>query len=165
MGPRAGIGELKIPENEPGSSIFPGKINPTQSEAMTMVCAQVIGNDVAVAFGGTQGAFQLNVYKPLMLHNVLESISLLADASRSFNSRCAVGIEPNMEIIEDHLANSLMLVTALNPHIGYEKSAEIALMAHREGSSLKEAAMKLGYLTEEEFDAWVQPGAMTHPAE
>jgi fumarate hydratase, class II len=164
-GPRAGIGELKIPENEPGSSIMPGKINPTQSEAMTMVCAQVIGNDAAVAFSGTQGAFQLNVYKPVMLHNVLESASLLADACRAFNDRCAVGIEPNMKMIEDHLETSLMLVTALNPHIGYEKAAEIALKAYREERSLKEAAVELGYVSEEDFDRWVRPDDMTQPLE
>ena len=164
MGPRAGIAELKIPENEPGSSIMPGKINPTQSEALTMVCGQVIGNDAAVAFGGTQGAFQLNVYKPLMLHNVLESVSLLSDAVRSFNDHAAVGIEPNLKVIEDHLDNSLMLVTALNPHIGYERSAEIALLAHREDMSLKEAALKLGYVTEEQFDEWVRPEDMTGPS-
>ncbi len=163
MGPRAGIAELKIPENEPGSSIMPGKINPTQSEAMTMVCAQVIGNDAAVAFGGSQGAFQLNVYKPLMLHNVLESVSLLADAARSFNDHAAVGIEPNRKVIQDHLENSLMLVTALNPHIGYERSAEIALLAHREDLSLRDAAVKLGYVTEEQFDEWVKPEEMTGP--
>ena len=164
MGPRAGIAELKIPENEPGSSIMPGKINPTQSEAMTMVCGQVIGNDAAVAFGGTQGAFQLNVYKPLMLHNVLESITLLADACISFNDHAAVGIEPNRKVIEEHLDNSLMLVTALNPHIGYERSAEIALLAHREDMSLRDAALKLGYVTEEQFDEWVRPEDMTGPS-
>ena len=164
MGPRAGIAELKIPENEPGSSIMPGKINPTQSEAMTMVCGQVIGNDAAVAFGGTQGAFQLNVYKPLMLHNVLESIVLLAEACISFNDHAAVGIEPNRKVIEEHLDNSLMLVTALNPHIGYEKSAEIALLAHREDLSLRDAALKLGYVTEEQFDEWVRPEDMTGPS-
>jgi fumarate hydratase, class II len=164
-GPRAGIGELRIPENEPGSSIMPGKINPTQSEAMTMVCAQVIGNDTAVAFSGTQGAFQLNVYKPVMLHNVLESASLLADACRAFNERCAVGIEPNMKVIEDHLETSLMLVTALNPHIGYEKAAEVALKAYREEKSLKAAAGELGYVSEEDFDRWVRPDDMTHPLE
>jgi fumarate hydratase class II len=163
MGPRAGIAEIKIPENEPGSSIMPGKINPTQSEAMTMVCAQVLGNDAAVAFAGTQGAFQLNVYKPVMLHNVLESVSLLADAMHSFNDHCAVGIEPDRRVIKEHLDNSLMLVTALNPHIGYEKSAEIALKAYREEKSLKEAAIELGYLTAEEFDEWIDPEAMTHP--
>ena len=163
MGPRAGIAELRIPENEPGSSIMPGKINPTQSEALTMVCGQVIGNDAAVAFGGSQGAFQLNVYKPLMLHNVLESISLLADATRSFNDHAAVGIEPNLKVIEEHLDNSLMLVTALNPHIGYEKAAEIALLAHREDMSLRDAAVKLGYVTEGQFDQWVRPEDMTGP--
>jgi fumarate hydratase class II len=163
MGPRAGIAEIKLPENEPGSSIMPGKINPTQSEAMTMVCAQVIGNDATVAFAGSQGHFQLNVYKPVMLHNVLESISLLSDAALSFNDHCAVGIEPNSKMIEEHLENSLMLVTALTPHIGYEKSAEIALLAHREDLSLREAALKLGYVTEAQFDEWVDPEAMTRP--
>jgi fumarate hydratase, class II len=162
-GPRAGIAELRIPENEPGSSIMPGKINPTQSEALTMVCAQVIGNDAAVAFSGTQGAFQLNTYKPVMLHNVLESISLLADGMRSFNDHCAVGIEPNRRVIAEHLENSLMLVTALNPHIGYEKAAEISLTAYREDISLKEAAVKLGYVTEEQFDEWVVAEDMTRP--
>ena len=163
MGPRAGIAELIIPENEPGSSIMPGKINPTQSEAMTMVCVQVLGNDAAVGFAGTQGAFQLNVFKPVMLHNVLESASLMADACRSFNDQCAVGIEPNRPVIEEHLKNSLMLVTALTPHIGYEKSGEIALKAHREGLSLKEAATELGYVSDADFDKWVVPEDMTHP--
>jgi fumarate hydratase, class II len=163
MGPRAGIAELKIPENEPGSSIMPGKINPTQSEAMTMVCAQVIGNDATVAFSGSQGHFQLNVYKPVMLHNVLESASLLAEACHSFNDHCAVGIEPDERVIDEHLAGSLMLVTALNPHIGYEKSAEIALKAHRENKSLKETAVELGYVSAEDFDNWVVPEDMTHP--
>ena len=163
MGPRAGIAELKIPENEPGSSIMPGKINPTQSEAMTMVCSQVFGNDATVAFAGSQGHYQLNVYKPVMLHNVLESASLLADACRSFNDHCAVGIEPNREVIKKHLDESLMLVTALNPHIGYEKSAEIALKAYRENKSLKDAASELGYVTAEDFDRWVRPEDMTHP--
>jgi fumarate hydratase class II len=165
MGPRAGIAELTIPENEPGSSIMPGKINPTQSEAMTMVCTQVLGNDAAVGFAGTQGAFQLNVYKPVMLHNVLESASLMADACRSFNDQCAVGIEPNRPVIEEHLKNSLMLVTALTPHIGYERSAEIALKAHREGKSLKETATDLGYVDTADFDKWVKPEDMTHPLE
>ncbi|HYI45316.1 MAG TPA: class II fumarate hydratase [Actinomycetota bacterium] len=165
MGPRAGIAELKIPENEPGSSIMPGKINPTQSEAMTMVCVQVFGNDAAVAFAGSQGAFQLNVYKPVMLHNVLESASLLADACKAFNDFCAVGIEPDRDVINDHLQNSLMLVTALNPHIGYERSAEIALKAYREGKSLKETAAELGYVDEADFDKWVRPEDMTHPLE
>jgi fumarate hydratase class II len=163
MGPRAGIAEILIPENEPGSSIMPGKINPTQSEAMTMVCAQVFGNDATVAFAGTQGAFQLNVYKPVMLHNVLESIALLSDAMHAFNDHAASGIEPNLKMIEKHLNGSLMLVTALNPHIGYEKAAEIALKAHHEDKSLKEAATELGYVTAEQFDEWVDPEAMTHP--
>ncbi|MGH2779154.1 MAG: class II fumarate hydratase [Actinomycetota bacterium] len=165
MGPRAGIAELKIPENEPGSSIMPGKINPTQSEAMTMVCAQVIGNDATVAFAGTQGQFQLNVYKPVMLHNVLESASLLGDACRAFNEHCAMGIEPDEEMINEHLENSLMLVTALNPHIGYEKAAEIALKAYREGLSLKQSASALGYVDEVDFDKWVVPEEMTRPME
>jgi fumarate hydratase class II len=163
MGPRAGIGELTIPENEPGSSIMPGKINPTQSEAMTMVCAQVMGNDAAVAFAGSQGAFQLNVFKPVMLHNLLESVSLLADACLAFNEHCAVGIEPNRAVIAEHLEHSLMLVTALTPHIGYEKSAEIALKAHREGRSLKDVAAELGYVDGPDFDKWVRPEDMTRP--
>jgi fumarate hydratase class II len=163
MGPRAGIAELKIPENEPGSSIMPGKINPTQSEAMTMVCAQVFGNDATVAFAGSQGHYQLNVYKPVMLHNVLESASLLADATRSFNDQCAVGIEPNREMIQKHLDECLMLVTALNPHIGYEKSAEIALKAYRENKSLKDTAAELGYVDPGDFDKWVRPEDMTRP--
>ena len=162
-GPRAGIGELRIPENEPGSSIMPGKVNPTQSEAMTMVCAQVFGNDAAVAFSGTQGAFQLNTYKPVMLHNVLESTTLLTEACRAFNDRCAVGIEPNHKVIQENLEACLMLVTALNPHIGYEKSAEIALKAHREDVTLRQAALELGYVSEEDFDRWVRPEDMTHP--
>jgi fumarate hydratase class II len=165
MGPRAGIAELRIPENEPGSSIMPGKINPTQSEAMTMVCAQVFGNDATVAFAGAQGHYQLNVYKPVMLHNVLESASLLADAARSFNDQCAVAIEPNRAVIKEHLDSSLMLVTALTPHIGYEKSAEIALKAHRENKSLKEAAAELGFVEPADFDKWVRPEDMTHPLE
>jgi fumarate hydratase, class II len=163
MGPRAGIAELKIPENEPGSSIMPGKVNPTQSEALTMVCAQVFGNDAAVAFSGSQGAFQLNTYKPVMLHNVLESIALLSEAMASFNDYCATGIEPNEKVIAQHLEDCLMLVTALNPHIGYEKSAEIALKAYREDKTLKEAALELGYVTEEQFDDWIDPEAMTRP--
>ena len=160
-GPRAGIGEIRIPENEPGSSIMPGKVNPTQSEALTMVAVQVFGNDAAVAFGGSQGNFQLNVFKPVMLHNLLESAALLADGCLAFNDHCAVGIEPDAARITQNVQNSLMLVTALNPHIGYEKSAQIALKAHREGSSLKAAALALGYLNETEFDAWVRPEAMT----
>jgi fumarate hydratase class II len=162
-GPRAGIGELRIPENEPGSSIMPGKVNPTQAEAMTMVVAQVFGNDVAVAFSNTQGHFQLNVYKPVILHNVLESTELLADACHSFDRYCARGLEPNLERIRRHVEESLMLVTALNPHIGYEKSAAIALAAHREGTSLRAAALASGFLTADEFDAWIQPAAMANP--
>jgi fumarate hydratase class II len=162
-GPRAGFGEITIPENEPGSSIMPGKVNPTQSEALTMVAVQVFGNDAAVAFAGSQGNFQLNVFKPVMLHNVLESAGLLADACLAFNDFCAVGIAPNTARIAENVANSLMLVTALNPHIGYEKSAEIALKAHREGGSLKQAALALGYVSEADFDAWVRPEEMTGP--
>jgi fumarate hydratase class II len=160
-GPRAGIGELRIPENEPGSSIMPGKINPTQCEALTMVAVQVFGNDHAVAFAGSQGNFQLNVFKPVMLHNVLTSIELLADASRTFCDHCAIGIEPDVKRIKEHVNNSLMLVTALNPHIGYEKAAKISLTAYREDISLREAALKLGLLTAEQFDAWVRPEEMT----
>jgi fumarate hydratase, class II len=162
-GPRAGFAELKIPENEPGSSIMPGKINPTQCEALTMVAVQVFGNDHAVAFAGSQGNFQLNVYKPVILYNVLESIQLLAEASRSFNDRCAAGMEPNESRIREHLDNSLMLVTALNPHIGYEKAAQISLKAYRENLTLREAALSLGFLTAEQFDEWVRPEDMTHP--
>ena len=162
-GPRAGIGEIRIPENEPGSSIMPGKINPTQCEALTMVAVQVFGNDHAVAFAGSQGNFQLNVYKPVILHNVLTSIELMADGVRSFHEHCAVGIEPNEKRIKEHLDHSLMLVTALNPHIGYEKAAKISLTAYREDLSLREAALKLGFVTGEQFDSWVRPSEMTHP--
>jgi fumarate hydratase, class II len=162
-GPRAGFGELIIPANEPGSSIMPGKVNPTQCEALTMVAVQVFGNDHAVAFAGSQGNFQLNVYKPVILHNVLTSIELLSDSCRSFTEHCARGIEPNEKRIKEHLDNSLMLVTALNPHIGYEKSAKISLTAYREDISLREAALKLGFLTAEQFDQWVRPEEMTHP--
>jgi fumarate hydratase class II len=162
-GPRAGFAELKIPENEPGSSIMPGKINPTQCEALTMVAVQVFGNDHSVALAGSQGNFQLNVYKPVILHNVLDSIQLLAEAARSFNDRCARGIEPNANRIRQHLDNSLMLVTALNPHIGYEKAAQISLKAYREDLTLREAALSLGFLTAEQFDEWVRPEDMTHP--
>jgi fumarate hydratase class II len=164
-GPRAGIGELRLPENEPGSSIMPGKINPTQCEALTMVAVQVFGNDQAVAFAGSQGNFQLNVYKPVILHNVLESIQLLADAIRSFDEHCAKGIEPNEKRIREHLDNSLMLVTALNPHIGYEKAAQIALKAYREDLTLREAALKLGFVTAEQFDQWVRPEKMIQPVQ
>ena len=162
-GPRCGIGEISIPENEPGSSIMPGKVNPTQCEAMTMVCVQVFGNDAAVAFAGSQGHFQLNVFKPLMVHNVLESADLIADACDSMRIHCATGIEPNLARIRHHLDDSLMLVTALNTHIGYEKSAKIAKQAHVQGTSLKEAAVGLGYVTPEQYDAWVVPVEMTRP--
>ncbi|AXI02034.1 class II fumarate hydratase [Aquirhabdus parva] len=161
-GPRNGIGELNIPENEPGSSIMPGKVNPTQSEAMTMVAVQVFGNDASVAFAGSQGNFQLNVFKPVMVHNVLESIQLISDSCLAFNDNCAVGIEPNLPKIEENLAKNLMQVTALNPHIGYDKAAAIAKKAHKEGTSLKEAALALGYVTEAEFAQWVVPLDMTH---
>ena len=162
-GPRCGIGELNIPENEPGSSIMPGKVNPTQAEALTMVCVQVFGNDAAVAFAGTQGNFQLNVYKPVMVHNVLESIELLADACSSFHDHCAVGIEPNLDRIEENLAKNLMLVTAFNRHIGYDKAAQIAKKAHLEGLTLREAALALGYVTAAQYDEWISPIAMTRP--
>jgi fumarate hydratase class II len=160
-GPRCGIGEISIPANEPGSSIMPGKVNPTQAEALTMVCAQVMGNDVAINIGGSNGHFQLNVFKPMMISNFLESARLIGDACASFNENCAVGIEPNHERITQNLNNSLMLVTALNTHIGYEKAAVIAKKAHKEGSTLKEAALAMGYLTEKEFDEWVDPSKMT----
>jgi len=160
-GPRCGIGEIIIPANEPGSSIMPGKVNPTQAEALTMACAQVMGNDVAINIGGSNGHFELNVFKPMMIYNFLESARLIGDACSSFNENCAVGIEPNQDRIEENLNNSLMLVTALNTHIGYEKAAEIAKKAHKEGSTLKAAALALNYLTEEEFDEWVDPSRMT----
>ncbi len=163
-GPRAGIGELHLPENEPGSSIMPGKVNPTQCEALTQVVVQVFGNDHAVAFAGSQGNFQLNVFKPVMLHNVLESIELLAEACRSFEERCARGIEPNLPRIRENLENSLMLATALNPRIGYEKAAKIALAAYRDGSTLRDAAIRSGYVTAEQFDQWVRADQMTHPS-
>ena len=163
-GPRSGLGEITIPENEPGSSIMPGKVNPTQCEALTMLSAQVFGNDVAVNIGGASGNFELNVYRPLIIHNVLQSIRLLADGMASFDAHCARGIEPNRERIGELLERSLMLVTALNPHIGYDKAAAIAKKAHREGTTLKEAALVLGYLTEEEFDRWVKPERMIGPS-
>jgi fumarate hydratase class II len=163
-GPRAGIGELLIPENEPGSSIMPGKINPTQCEVMTQVAVQVFGNDHAVAFAASQGNFQLNVFKPVILHNVLESIGLISEACHSFEKYCASGIEPNLRTIRLHLEASLMLVTALNPHIGYERAAEIALMAHHEGISLREAALKSRHVTAEQFDQWVRPENMLGPS-
>lgn len=159
-GPRSGIGEIVIPDNEPGSSIMPGKVNPTQPEAMTMVAAQVIGNDVAVSIGGSNGHFELNVFKPLMAANVLQSARLLGDACVSFNDKCAVGIQPNHATIQRHLENSLMLVTALNPHIGYENAAKIAKTAHQQGTTLREAAISLGLLTNEQFDQWVDPSQM-----
>ncbi len=162
-GPRAGIGEISIPENEPGSSIMPGKVNPTQCEALTMVCVQVFGFDAAVAFAGTQGDYQLNVYKPIMVHNVIESAELMAEASRSFAERCAIGIEPNMETITRNLEASLMLVTALNTHIGYENSAKIAKKAHQDGTTLIEAATALELVTPEQYAEWVVPADMTRP--
>ncbi|MDU4352764.1 class II fumarate hydratase [Phytobacter diazotrophicus] len=159
-GPRCGIGEISIPENEPGSSIMPGKVNPTQCEAMTMLCCQVLGNDVAVNMGGASGNFELNVFRPMVIHNFLQSVRLLADGMESFNEHCAVGIEPNRERIDQLLNESLMLVTALNTHIGYDKAAEIAKKAHKEGLTLKASALALGYLTEAEFDSWVRPESM-----
>jgi fumarate hydratase class II len=162
-GPRAGLGEIRIPENEPGSSIMPGKVNPTQSEAMTMVVAQVYGNDAAVAFAASQGNFELHVMKPVMIHNLLESTRLLADACRSFRIHCAEGIEPNRARIDELLEKSLMLVTALNPHIGYDRAAEIAKTAHRQGKTLKEAAVALGYVSPDDFDRWVDPSKMVGP--
>jgi fumarate hydratase class II len=159
-GPRSGIGELVIPDNEPGSSIMPGKVNPTQPEALTMVCAQVMGNDVAVGIGGSNGHFELNVFKPLIAANVLQSARLIGEACVSFNDKCAEGIEPNRPIIQRHMENSLMLVTSLNTHIGYYKSAEIAKKAHKEGTTLKEAAVALGHVSAEDFDKWVDPAKM-----
>ncbi|WP_294907106.1 class II fumarate hydratase [Tatumella sp. UBA2305] len=159
-GPRCGIGELSIPENEPGSSIMPGKVNPTQCEALTMVCCQVIGNDVAVNIGGASGNFELNVYRPMIIDNFLQSVRLLSDGMDSFNHHCAVGIEPNRQRISQLLNESLMLVTALNTHIGYDKAAEIAKTAHKQGLTLKDAALKLGYLTADQFDQWVRPEDM-----
>lgn len=162
-GPRCGIGELQLPENEPGSSIMPGKVNPTQSEAMTMVCAQVMGNDVAVGIGGSNGHFELNVFKPVIVFNVLNSVRLLADACDSFREHCVVGIEANRKQIQKHLDNSLMLVTALNPHIGYDNAAKIAKAAHKNGTTLKEEAVKSGLLTAEKFDEVVRPEQMLGP--
>ncbi|MGM9951259.1 MAG: class II fumarate hydratase, partial [Lysinibacillus sp.] len=162
-GPRSGIGEITIPENEPGSSIMPGKVNPTQSEAMTMVACQVFGNDAAIGFAASQGNFELNVFKPVIIYNFLQSVRLLADAMQSFNDNCAVGIEPNQEVLDANLRNSLMLVTALNPYIGYENAAAIAKKAHKEGTTLKEAAIASGLLTEEQFDEYVDPATMIYP--
>jgi fumarate hydratase class II len=161
-GPRCGIGELHLPENEPGSSIMPGKVNPTQSEAMTMVCAQVMGNNVAVSIGGSNGHFELNVFKPVIVFNVLNSIRLIADACESFTDHCVVGIEANRQQIKRHLDNSLMLVTALNPHIGYDNAAKIAKTAHKNGTTLKDEAVKLGLLSAEQFDKMVKPEDMIH---
>lgn len=162
-GPRCGIGEITIPENEPGSSIMPGKVNPTQSEAMTMVAAQVIGNDTAINVGGASGNFELNVFKPVMIYNFLQSVQLIADSCVSFNHHCAEGIEPNQTRIKRNLDDSLMLVTALNPHIGYDKAAKIAKKAHAEHTTLKDAALALGFLTSQQFDEWVKPEEMTKP--
>ncbi|MCH2434670.1 MAG: class II fumarate hydratase [Candidatus Poseidoniaceae archaeon] len=160
-GPRCGLQELSLPANEPGSSIMPGKVNPTQSEAMTMVCCQVMGNHTAITVGGSQGNFELNVFKPMMIHNLLHSVRILSDSMRAFRTKCVEGIEPNEGMIKNHLENSLMLVTALNNHIGYDKAAKIAKKAHEEGTTLREAALELGYLSNEEFDQWVRPEEMT----
>ena len=162
-GPRCGLGELSLPENEPGSSIMPGKVNPTQCEAMTMVCAQVMGNNVAVTVGGMSGHFELNVFKPLIIRNVLHSTALLGDACESFNLNCVAGIEANRDRISKLLNESLMLVTALNPHIGYDAAAKIAKTAHKNGTTLKEEVIKLGYLNEQQFDEWVVPEDMLGP--
>ena len=163
-GPRAGYGELILPENEPGSSIMPGKVNPTQCEAVTMVCSQVIGNDVTITFAGASGNFELNVYRPVIAYNILESIRLLSEASDSFTTNAVNGIQPNTERIDKNLYNSLMLVTALNPHIGYDKAAEVAKNSHKKNISLKESVVELGYLTGEEFDKLVQPSQMISPS-
>ncbi|MBZ5517254.1 class II fumarate hydratase [Bacillus sp. KS1] len=162
-GPRCGIGEIVIPENEPGSSIMPGKVNPTQSEALTMIAAQVMGNDATIGFAASQGNFELNVFKPVIIYNFLQTVQLLSDGMNSFHDKCAVGIEPNQETIQENLSNSLMLVTALNPHIGYENAAKIAKLAHKEGLTLKEAALQLDLLTEEQFNEMVRPEDMVHP--
>ena len=162
-GPRSGIGELSIPENEPGSSIMPGKVNPTQSEAVTMLAAQVFGNDVAINFGGASGNFELNVFRPMVAHNFLQSVRLLADGMQSFDAHCASGIEANRDRIADLMARSLMLVTALAPHIGYDRAAQIAKQAHKEGGTLKDTALALGYVTEEQFEQWVKPEQMIRP--
>ncbi|MBI52063.1 MAG: class II fumarate hydratase, partial [Chloroflexi bacterium] len=162
-GPRAGLGELQLPANEPGSSIMPGKVNPTQSEALTMVCVQVFGNDTSVGFAGASGNFELNVYKPVIAHNNLQSIKLLADGSNSFNENCVIGIEANEKRIKDLMESSLMLVTALNQHIGYDQAAKIAKFAHEKNISLKEAASELGIIDEDDYDKFVVPGDMTHP--
>ena len=162
-GPRAGLAEISIPENEPGSSIMPGKVNPTQCEMLTMVAVQVMGNDTTVGIASSQGNFELNVFKPVILHNTLQSIYLLADGMQTFNDNCAVGIEPIEENINNYLNQSLMLVTALNPHIGYEKVAQIAKKAHKEGLTLKESAIQSGHVTEEQFEEWIKPEDMVDP--
>lgn len=162
-GPRAGIGEITIPENEPGSSIMPGKVNPTQSEALTMVAAQVLGNDATIGFAASQGNFELNVFKPVIMYNFIQSVRLLTDALHSFNDHCAIGIEPERSVIAENVERSLMLVTALNPHIGYENAAKIAKAAHQSGSTLKEAALATGLLTEEQYDQWIVPADMVRP--
>ncbi|MCA1061912.1 class II fumarate hydratase [Rossellomorea aquimaris] len=164
-GPRSGIGEITIPANEPGSSIMPGKVNPTQSEAVTMVVTQVFGNDAAIGFAASQGNFELNVFKPVIIYNMLQSVRLLTDAIKSFNDKCVNGIEANIEVINEFVQRSLMLVTALNPHIGYEKAAEIAKTAHQKGLTLKEAAIQSGYVTEEQYDLWINPANMVHNKE
>ena len=163
-GPRCGLGELTLPENEPGSSIMPGKVNPTQCEAITMVCAQVVGNNATITFGGAQGHFELNVFKPVMVASLLHSARLVGDSSVAFADKCVDGIEPNLRRIETLLHESLMLVTALNPHIGYDKAAAAAKKAHKEGTTLKEAALELGYLSAEDFDKWVRPELMIGPS-
>jgi fumarate hydratase class II len=162
-GPRSGLGELALPENEPGSSIMPGKVNPTQSEAMIMVGIQVLGNDAAIAIAGSRGNLELNVCKPVIIYNVMQSIALMTDACRAFREFCVEGLEPDYPQIARHLANSLMLVTALNPIIGYDKAAQVAKKAHKEGTTLREAALELGFLSAEQFDAAVRPEEMTHP--
>jgi fumarate hydratase, class II len=162
-GPRCGLGELVLPANEPGSSIMPGKVNPTQCEAMTMVCVQVIGNDTAISVAASQGNFELNVFKPVLIHNLLHSIRILSDACSSFTDHMVVGIEPNRDQIDHFLQNSLMLVTALNPHIGYDRAAQVAKKAYQENTTLKDACMKLGFLTQHEFEQWVRPENMIHP--
>ena len=162
-GPRCGLGELSLPANEPGSSIMPGKVNPTQAEAMTMVCCQVMGNHTAISIGGSQGNFELNVYKPMMIHNLLHSTRILADTCRAFADKCVVGLVANEDAIQAHLENSLMLVTALNNHIGYDNAAKNAKNAHEKGLTLRDSALELGLLTNTEFDDWVRPEEMTGP--
>lgn len=164
-GPRSGLGELLLPENEPGSSIMPGKVNPTQCEALTMLCCQVMGNNTAVTVGGSNGHFELNVFRPMIIRNVLHSIRLIGDGCRSFVDNCVVGIEPNTKRINELLSNSLMLVTALNPHIGYDKAAKIAKNAHKKGTTLKESALELGFINEQQFNEWVVPSQMLSPTE